>query len=103
MPSLPPVPLDVPKPPEVTTQVQRQQAFLLSNQPGECSTEIPLLLLQPFPPPHLLCAPQVWFSLLRQRQIIQGMCSLTHLRLSAHLETFQPILTNGLQHAEALL
>src|SRR5260370_15001731 len=102
-PSLAPVATDVPEPPQCCAQTQGQFAFLLSDQPRECRSQVLLLPLQSFPPQHLLRSLEVWLGLLRQGQVIQRVCSMAGLSLSALAQRFQPILANGLQHAEARL
>src|SRR6266567_2846577 len=100
-PSLAPVPSYVPEPPQGSAQAQSQLAFLLSNQPGQGGSQVPLLPLQAFPPYNLLRSFELRFCLLSKREIIPGMRPLTCCHLSTLTQTFQPILTNGLKHAEA--
>src|SRR2546421_94685 len=102
-PSLAPVATDVPEPPQCCAQAQGQLAFLLFDQPRECSPQVLLLPLHSFPPYHLLRPLEVWLSLLRQGQIIQRVCSVAGLSLSTLAKSLQPILANGLQHGEARL
>ena len=100
-PSLAPVATDVPEPPQCCAQTHGQFAFLLSDQPRESSPQVLLLSLQSFPPQGLLRALEVRFCLLGQCQIIPGMRPVSGLSLCTLMQTFQPILANGLQHAEA--
>src|SRR2546421_3476101 len=91
-PPLAPVAKDVPEPPQCCAQTQGQFAFLLSDQPRECSSQVLLLPLQSFPPQHLLRSLEVWLGLLRQGQVIQRVCSVADLRFSTLAKSLQPIL-----------
>src|SRR5260370_42549639 len=62
---------DVPEPPQCCAQTQGQFAFLLSDQPRECRSQVLLLPLQSFPPQHLLRSLEVCLGLLPPGPVIQ--------------------------------
>src|SRR5947209_3519201 len=62
-----------------------------------------MLLLESLEPGELLWAGEFWLRRFRQRQVVGRMSPAGDLHLPVGCQTLQPVLADGLEHAEAWL
>ena len=102
-------PSHTPEPPQCPAQTYRRLdavlrlLTLVSHRPLHGGSQVLLLPLQYLEPGACLGAELIHRCLLRQSQVIGGVCLSHHLQLSLLLEAYQAVLADRLEHKQARL